>query len=30
MLIRQADQKSAVFATTDIFLIKGLNFNQCL
>ena len=28
MLIRPANQKSVIFATIDIFEIKGLNFNQ--
>ena len=28
MLIRQANQKSAIFVTVGIFYIKTLNFNQ--
>ena len=28
MLIRQVNQKSALFVTTGIFSIKGLSFNQ--
>ena len=28
MLIRQAHQKSVIFVTSDIFLKKGLSFNQ--
>ena len=27
-VIRQANQKSAIFATIGIFWIKGLSFNQ--
>ena len=28
MLIRRANQKTAIFVSTDIFSIKCLNFNQ--
>ena len=28
ILIRQVNQKSAIFVITSIFQIKGLNFNQ--
>ena len=28
MLIRQANQKSVIFVTFDIFSIKGFSFNQ--
>ena len=30
MLIRQANQKSAIFAANVIFEMKTLNFNQCM
>ena len=28
MLIRQTNQKSAIFITIDVFLIKHLSFNE--
>ena len=28
MLIRQVNQRSAIFVTTGIFKVKALNFNQ--